>query len=127
MLASSKISSARIQEDASVTQIVKGVDVLVAIGWLQEAWEEVPNLTVKNCFEKCGIKGDNELMVVEDDDLEFETLVKQFTTDISAAEYANFEENVSAYEPIINEFEIDWQQRVREDNINATQNQEIAK
>ena len=28
---------ARIQEDASATQIVKGVDVLVAIRWLQEA------------------------------------------------------------------------------------------
>ena len=79
MLASSKISSSRIQEDVSVTQIAKGVDVLVAIGWLQEAWKEVPNLTVKNCFEKCGIKGDNKLMVVEDDDLEFETLVKEFT------------------------------------------------
>ena len=86
---------ARIQEDASATQIVKGVDVLVAIRWLQEAWKEVINLTIKNCFKKCGIKGDNELMEVEEyDDLEFETLVKEFTTDISAAEYANFDENI---------------------------------
>ena len=85
----------RIQEDASATQIVKGVDVLVAIRWLQEAWKEVTNLTIKNCFEKCGIKGDNELMEVEeDDDLEFEALVKEFTADISAAEYANFDGNV---------------------------------
>ena len=28
----------------------------------------------------------------EDGDLEFEALVKEFTTDISAAEYANFDE-----------------------------------
>ena len=118
---------ARIQEDASATQIVKGVDVLVAIRWLQEAWKEVTNLTIKNCFEKCGIKGDNELMEVEeDDDLEFEALVKEFTTDISAAEYTNFDENVPASEPMINELEIDWQQRVREDSINAIQNPEIA-
>ena len=34
---------ARIQEDASATQIVKGVDVLVDIEWLQEAWKEVTN------------------------------------------------------------------------------------
>ena len=67
---------ARIQEDASATQIVKGADVLVAIRWLQEVWKEVTNLTIKNCFEKCSIKGDNELMKVEeDDDLEFEALV----------------------------------------------------
>ena len=49
-------------KDASATKIVKSVYVLVAIRWLQEAWKEVTNLTIKNCFEKCGIKGDNELM-----------------------------------------------------------------
>ena len=111
---------ARIQEDASTTQIVKGVDVLVTIRSLQEAWKEVTNLTIKNCFEKCGIKGDNELMEAEEeDDLEFEALVKEFTTDVSAAEYANFNENVPASEPMINEFEINWRKRVREDSINA--------
>ena len=49
----------------------------------------------------------------EDDDLEFETLVKEFTTDISTGEYVNFFENVPPSEPMINEFEIDWWQRVR--------------
>ena len=39
---------ARIQEHASATQTVNGVDVLVAIRWLQEAWKEVTNLTIKN-------------------------------------------------------------------------------
>ena len=61
-----------------------------------------------------------------DDDLEFEALVKEFTTDISAAEYVNFDKNVSASEPMVNEYEIDKQQRVREDSINAIQNPEIA-
>ena len=86
---------------------------------------ERSNLTIKNCFEKSGIKGDNEPIQVEDD-LEFEALVKEFITDISAAEYANFNENVPVSEPMINEFEIDWRQRVREDSINAIQNPEIA-
>ena len=64
--------------------------------------------------------------VEEDDNLEFETLEKEFTTDISAAEYANFDKNVLVSESLINEFEIDWRQRVREDSINAIQNPEIA-
>ena len=55
----------------------------------------------------------------EEDDLEFKALVKEFTTDVSAAEYANFNENVPASEPMINEFEINWRKRVREDSINA--------
>ena len=118
---------ARIQEDASATQVAKGVDVLVAIQWLQEAWKKVTNLTIEDFFEKCGIKGDNKLMEVEeDDDLEFEALVKEFTADISAAEYANFGENVPASEPMINEFEIDWRQWGRKDSINVIQNSEIA-
>ena len=36
----------------------------------------------------------------EDDDLEFEALVKEFTVDTYASEYANFEQNVPASEPI---------------------------
>ena len=103
------------------------MDVIVAIQWLQEAWKELTNLAIKNCFKKCGIKGDNELMEVKKDgDLEFEALVKEITTDISAAEYPNFHENVPASEPMINQFEIDWKQWVREDSINAIQNPEIA-
>ena len=92
-----KYELSRIREDTSATQIVKGVDVIMAIRWLQEAWKEVTNLTIKNYFEKCGIKGDDELIEgQEDDDLEFEALVRELTTDISAAEYANFDENVQA-------------------------------
>ena len=64
--------------------------------------------------------------VEEDDNLEFEGLVKEFTADISAAEYANFDENIPASELMISEFEIDWQQRVKEDSINVIQNPEIA-
>ena len=72
-------------------------------------------------------KGDGELMEVkEDDNLEFEALVKEFTTDISAVEYANFNENVRASEPIFNEFKIGLRQQARENSINAIQNPEIA-
>ena len=64
--------------------------------------------------------------VEENDDLELEAPVKEFTTEISAVEYANFYENIPASEPMINEFEIDWRQRVRADSINGIQNPEIA-
>ena len=114
---------AGIQEDAYATQIVEGADVLVAIRCLQEAWKEVTNLTIKNCFKKSSIKGENKLMEV--DDLEFEVLKKEFTTDISAAEYVNFGKNVSASEPMTNQIKIHWPQRVREGSINAIQNPEI--
>ena len=50
---------------------------------------------------------------MEVDDLEFEVLKKEFTTDISAAEYVNFGKNVSASEPMTNQIKIHWPQRVR--------------
>ena len=72
---------ARIQEQQqhklsrATAQTVEGGDVLVAIRWLYEVWKEVTNLTIKNCFEKCGNK-ERLIKVEEDDDLEFEALVK---------------------------------------------------
>ena len=66
------------------------------------------------------------MKVEEDDDLEFEALVKEFTADISVVEYANFDANVPASETMINEFEINWRQRVRHDSIKAIQNREIS-
>ena len=85
------------------------------------------NLTIKNCFKKCGIKGYNELIKVEeDDDLKFAALVKEFTADISAAEYVNFNKNIPASELMINELKINWRQQVIEESINAIQNPEIA-
>ena len=46
--------------------------------------------------------------IEEDDDLEFEAFIKEFTRDISAEEYANFDENIPASEPMIDKFEINW-------------------
>jgi len=114
---------ARIDKKESATEIVKNVDILQAIRWVQESWKEVTNATIKNCFEKCGIiKKDDELMELEEDDLEFKALVREFTPDVSALEYVNFDADIQASEPMINDQEIDWRERVREDAINAVKN-----
>ena len=46
---------AGINEYSSATQIIKDVNILMAIWWAQEAWYEVTGMTIKNCFDKCGI------------------------------------------------------------------------
>ena len=59
------------------SEIAKDVNILVAIRWSQDAWREVSNTTIKNCFDKCGIvKSNGDIIAVEDEDLEFETLVQ---------------------------------------------------
>ena len=39
-------------ENSSATQIIKDVNILIAIQWAQEAWKEVTGTAIQNCFEK---------------------------------------------------------------------------
>ena len=58
-------------------------------------------------------------MDVEEDDLEFEALVRELIPDMLAAEYVYFDADIQTSESMINEHETDWQERLREDCINA--------
>ena len=95
----------------------------MAIRWAQEAWKEVTGTTIKNCFEKCGIIKNDDLMEIEEEDLEFEALVQELCPDVSATEYLNIDDDITASEPLINEHEIDWRQKSREDCINVVLNE----
>ena len=101
---------ASVNEKKSASEIVKSLNVLQAIRWVQESWKDVTIARIKTCFEKCGIvKRHEELMDVEDeDDLEFAALVREFTPDISASEYVNFDADLQASEPMITNQEIGW-------------------
>ena len=66
---------ARINGSSSATQIIKDVNILMVIQWAQEAWKEVTGKTIKNCFEKCEIIKNDDLIEIKEEDLEFEALV----------------------------------------------------
>ena len=95
----------------------------MAIRWAQEAWKEVTGTTIKNCFEKCGIIKNDDLMEIEEEDLEFEALVQELCPDVSATKYVNFDVDIPASEPLINEHKIDWRQKSRKDCINVVLNE----
>ena len=46
---------ARINDDLTAAEIVKGIDILRAITWVADSWTEVSVETIKNCFAKCDI------------------------------------------------------------------------
>ena len=71
--------------------------------------------TIKNCFGKCGVvKSNDDLMEVEKDDLEFEVLVRELSSNMSAVEYVYFDVDILATsEPMINEHEVDWREKFR--------------
>ena len=74
---------ARINEYSSATQIIKDVNILMAIRWAQEAWKEVTGMTIKNCFEKCGIIKNDNLMEIKEEDLKFKALVQELCVPMS--------------------------------------------
>ena len=54
-------------------------------------------------------------MEIEEEDLGFEALVRELYPDISTTKYVNFDADIPASEPLINEHKIDWRQKLRED------------
>ena len=104
-------------------QIIKDVNILMAIQWAQETWNEVTGTTINNCFEKCGITKNDDLMEIEEEDLEFQAAVWELCPNVSAIEFVNFDADIPASEPLINEHKIDWWQKSWDDCINAVLNQ----
>ena len=62
-------SFSQINEYSSAGEIIKDVNILMAIRWAQEAWKEVTGTTTKNCFEKCGIIKNDDLIEIKEEDL----------------------------------------------------------
>ena len=81
----------------------------MAIQWTQEAWREVTGISIKNCFEKCGlVKSNNDFMEVQED----EALVRDLSPYMSAVGYVYFDANIPTSEPMINENKVDWRERL---------------
>ena len=76
----------RIDTGKTASDIVKEFDVLRVIQWIQQARDQLSELTITKCFEKCGVvKVD-----VEDDvpaDAEFDALVKELCDQITSEEF----------------------------------------
>ena len=78
---------------------------------------------MRNCFEKCGIIKNDDLIKIEEDNLEFEALAQQLCPDVSATVYIYFDVDIPAFEPLTNDHKSDQQQKSREDYINAVLNE----
>ncbi len=65
---------AKMDEYNSASEVVKSVNILVAIRWVAQAWEKVKASTIQKCFRRAGILNDDMSDVVtcevEDDPLQ---------------------------------------------------------
>ena len=98
-----KFVISRISDNVKATDIIQEVDVLKAISWIKSAWGEVSEETIVNCFKKCGFgKSQHDVQLTDfAEEEEFESLVKELSTDVSAAEYIDFDREVVTSQPSI--------------------------
>ena len=89
-----------INDNVKTTDIVLEVDVLKAISWIEFAWGEV--------YEETIVQSDVQLTDFAEE--EFERLVKELSTGVSAAEYSNFDREVVISQPSIDVKKIVWRQ-----------------
>ena len=102
----------RIDEGKTTSQIIKGVQLLRSIIWLQTAWKSVVPETIKHCFKKCGFDVGNTSVVNEEIDTEFQELLAQISD-----EYRDFDFETVTSEPAVNTQNVDWRQESCERNI----------
>ena len=98
-----KFVISRINDNVKPTDIIQEVDVLKAICWITSAWGEVSEETIVNCFKKCGFQKSQPDVQLTDfaEEEEFESLVKELSTDVSATEYIDFDQEVVTSETLI--------------------------
>ena len=116
-----KFVISRINDNVKATDIIQEVDVLKAISWIKSAWGEVSEETIVNCFKKCGFQKSQPDVQLTDfaEEEEFESLVKELSTDVSATEYINFDREVVISQPSIDVNNIAWRQESRQNAIDT--------
>ena len=107
---------ARIDGSNTATDIVKSVDVLLAIKWAVEAWKLVTIETIQNCFALCGFSAQSVHQEQEDDDPfnELNDLVHDIDPECSAEEYLRTDQEVPITDEPIDLTNPNWRDNLRE-------------
>ena len=93
----------RINDNVKATDTIQDVDVLKTISCIKSAWSEVSEEAIVNCFKKCRFQKSQPYVQLTDfvEKEEFESLVKELSTDVSAGEYIDFDREVATSQPSI--------------------------
>lgn len=115
-----KFVVSHVNSRSTAAEIVNTVDVLQAIRWVKQAWEEVPKEMIRKCFHKCGFSPSIcESEVTEDTALfeEFGNLVQRIDgiDRLSAEQYISVDEEVPTSAPPVNTSRDDWREALRDE------------
>ena len=104
------------------SEIVKSLNLLMAIEWGKQAWDEVAGTTITKCFKKTGLYPDSE--AVDDDPFEGEDnqelgdLLTRLDASCTAEQYIAEEDYLEVCQPPIDSSDPNWRQPVRDYALN---------
>ncbi|KAK3714119.1 hypothetical protein QZH41_001367 [Actinostola sp. cb2023] len=114
--------------EKTASEIVKSVNLLMAVRWVVSAWKEVPAAVISKCFKKVGMYPDENLSAEEDDDsFEGEELmdIPELLSHISPGlDMSAFDDEADAFERPIDTTHPNWREVVRQEIIAASTNEE---
>ncbi|XP_068758747.1 tigger transposable element-derived protein 6-like [Montipora capricornis] len=114
-----KFVVSRVNRGLTAPDIAKEVDVLQAIRWIKQAWDEVPEEIVQKCFDKCGFSNvvQNNARSEEEEDQEFAELVRRISQgETTAEEYVTADQEIPSCATLSK-----WRQRLRDEALDLYQ------
>ena len=96
-----------VNKQTTAAEIVKEVDILKSIRWIQEAWVSVSEDTIRKCLQKCGFT-DETCAKVDTNDEEFVILVKEIDFELSPEDFIAFDNTVPCYRTPFDTSTCEW-------------------
>ena len=107
----------QVDGEKNASEIVKSINVLMAIEWGRQAWNDVRQSTITKCFQKTGLYPRDE--PIEDDPFEGEelanlkTIMDRIHAECSVEEYVSYDDDTAICTGLIDPSNPNWRSEVR--------------
>ena len=107
----------QVDGEKNASEIVKSINVLMAIEWGRQAWNDVRQSTITKCFQETGLYPRDE--PIEDDPFEGEelanlkTIMDRIHAECSVEEYVSYDDDTAICAGLIDPSNPNWRSEVR--------------
>ena len=107
----------QVDGEKNASEIVKSINVLMAIEWGRQAWNDVRQSTITKCFQKTGLYPRDE--PIEDNPFEGEelanlkTIMDRIHAECSVEEYVSYDDDTAICAGLIDPSNPNWRSKVR--------------
>ena len=96
---------AHMDDTSSASDISRSVNVLNALTWIAQAWDETPSDIVSKCFAHAGFTVEGSGLVDDTDLSELNSLTHVISNNCSASDFVAIDDDLCTYETLGNDWE----------------------